>query len=382
MIELTESRIYEFGEFRLDEKSHCLFRCETGELVPLTSKAVELLLFLVKNTGRVLIKDEILEAVWENSFVEEANLSQTIFVLRKTLGENAKKPRFILTIPNRGYQFIAEVREFHAEDKILEESFLSDDSKIQSSRFKIQDSNPKSKIQIPKLIWFAVPMILLIVVGIYWFLTKPKPPPTAINEIKTIAILPFTNIGGKTDEEYLGQGLSEVLISKLSNVKTIIVRPNRAVQKYSDASPDPKKIGNELDVEAILVGRVQKIDENIRVTVQLVRTSDGATLWAETFDDKFTNIFAVQDSISARVTESLAIKLGQDERRQLPKITRQTPKHFNFIYMGFISGTSALPKLCSMPSKNSRRRKSLTRTTRRLMSVWQIPTSCFQITAR
>src|SRR6185369_14662094 len=116
MIELSESRIYEFEDFRLDAKSHRLFRRAGNELVPLTPKAVELLLFFVRNAERVLSKEELLDAVWENSFVEEANLSQTIFVLRKTLGENTKEPRFILTVPNHGYQFIAPIKETNAKD--------------------------------------------------------------------------------------------------------------------------------------------------------------------------------------------------------------------------------------------------------------------------
>jgi TolB-like protein/Flp pilus assembly protein TadD len=144
-----------------------------------------------------------------------------------------------------------------------------------------------------------------------------------VREVRTIAIIPLRNVGGKVDEDYIGQGLSEVLITKLSNIKTIVVRPTSAVMKYAqalpDASPDVRQIGRDLDVEAVLIGRVQKVDENIRVTVQLVRVSDGATLWAETFDDKFTNMFALQDSISEQVATSLAVTLTTGERQQLAK---------------------------------------------------------------
>lgn len=127
MSDLSESKVYEFEEFRLDAKSHRLFRRDSGMLVPLTPKAVELLLALVQSNGRILTKDELLELVWENSFVEESNLSQTIFVLRKVLGENTKEPRFILTVPNRGYQFIAPVKEKNDGDEFDE----SDDEQRQ-----------------------------------------------------------------------------------------------------------------------------------------------------------------------------------------------------------------------------------------------------------
>ncbi|MCY7345265.1 MAG: winged helix-turn-helix domain-containing protein [Pyrinomonadaceae bacterium] len=328
MIDLSESKVYEFDEFRLNAKSHRLFRRESNELVPLTPKAVELLLFLVQNEGRILTKDELLEAVWNNSFVEESNLSQTIFVLRKTLGENTKEPRFILTAPNRGYQFIAAVREIGLENDILEESFLSDIRQPTTEKQKTKDKGQRTNP-----IWLiAAPLVLLLAFGVYWFYPASKP--AALREIKSVAVLPFKNIGGKTDEEYLGNGLSEVLISKLSNIKTIVVRPNSTVMRYADASPDPKKIGSELNVEAVIIGRVQKIDENIRVTVQFVRVSDGATLWAETFDDKFTNIFAVQDSISKQVTESLAIKLTTDEREQIAKRYTTNTEAFQLYLQG------------------------------------------------
>ena len=111
MLEIEESAVYEFAEFRLEAKSRRLYRRDDGQVVPLQPKAAELLLFLVRNSGRLLTKAEILDAVWADNFVEEANLSQTIFVLRKALGENSKEPHFIRTVPGHGYRFIAPVKE-------------------------------------------------------------------------------------------------------------------------------------------------------------------------------------------------------------------------------------------------------------------------------
>ena len=209
MVELSESNVYEFQEFRLDAKSHRLFRRESGELVPLTPKAVELLLFLVRNGGRILSKDELLEAVWENSFVEEANLSQTIFVLRKTLGENTKKPRFILTAPNRGYQFIAAVKEINSDNTILDESFF-----LNSHLPKIQIQNPKFKIRNLKLVWLVVPFVFLAGFGIYKFYPAAKP--ATVNEIKTIAVLPFEDLSAEQTEKYLGVSLADALANKFA----------------------------------------------------------------------------------------------------------------------------------------------------------------------
>lgn len=111
MQEHSKPVIFEFGEFRLDAKSQRLYRRDSGELIGLTPRAVLLLITLVCSNGRLLTKEELLDRVWAGLVVEEGNLSQTIFVLRKALGENTKEPQFILTVPARGYQFIAPVTE-------------------------------------------------------------------------------------------------------------------------------------------------------------------------------------------------------------------------------------------------------------------------------
>ncbi|HEY0458889.1 MAG TPA: winged helix-turn-helix domain-containing protein [Pyrinomonadaceae bacterium] len=335
MIELTESRIYEFEDFRLDEKSHRLFRRAGGELVPLTPKAVELLLFLVRNARRVLSKEELLNAVWENSFVEEANLSQTIFVLRKTLGENTKAPRFILTVPNRGYQFIAPVTEKSAQDAILEESFLSDASPaaMQDSKFKIQNSNPKSRTRNSKLLWFIAPLALLAAAaGIYWFYAKAKP--ARVSEIRTIAVLPFEDLSAGQTEKYLGIGLADALTNRFGGLKQITVRPTRTVLKYMESREDAAKIGREMQVDAVLDGRIQRAGERIRVSVQMIRSADNATIWTENFDADFTNFFDVQDSISRKVVESLALEIDEKERRKLTERGTQNKQAYQEYLLG------------------------------------------------
>jgi DNA-binding winged helix-turn-helix (wHTH) protein len=152
MQDVADSTIYEFDDFRFVGKTRRLNRKSNGEYVRLQPKAAELLLFLLINDGKLLSKDEILETVWGESFVEESNLSQTIFVLRKALDEPHKTPQFILNVPNRGYQFIAEVKKILTEDTILDVDVLTEKEtfQISDSKFQISNSenqkNQKSKI--------------------------------------------------------------------------------------------------------------------------------------------------------------------------------------------------------------------------------------------
>lgn len=310
MLKAAESIVYEFGEFRFNADNRRLFLLPTGELVPLQPKAAELLLFLLTNRERLLTKNELLDAVWSDNFVEEANLSQTIFVLRKALHETSKEPHFILTVPNQGYQFIAQVKEIHPEDKILEESFLSDThiSKAPGSETRRTTAGG----QRTKLIWLTIPLVLLVALGAYWYYPKAKP--AGLSEIRTIAVLPFEDLSEGQADKYLGASLADALVNKFSGLKEITVRPTRTVLKYAEKREDAQKIGNELQVDAVLDGRIRRVGGRIRVSVQLIRTSDNATIWTGNFDDEFTNFFAVQDSISQKVAQSLALKLDDKER--------------------------------------------------------------------
>jgi TolB-like protein/Flp pilus assembly protein TadD len=136
-------------------------------------------------------------------------------------------------------------------------------------------------------------------------------------EVNSLAVLPF--LGIEASDETLRLGMADALITKLSNLRQIIVRPTSAVLKYADPGHNPVTAGREMGVGAVLEGKIQKSGDRIRVTVQLVRVRDGSTLWADTFDERFTNIFALQDSISEKVASALTLTLTGEEQRQLTK---------------------------------------------------------------
>jgi TolB-like protein/Tfp pilus assembly protein PilF len=256
-------RFYEFGPFCIDAAKRVLLR--GGAIVPLTRKAFDTLLVLVENRGEVLEKEELMKRVWPDSFVEENNLNQSISALRKALGETAAAQNYIATVSKRGYRFIAEVKEYFEEDAPIEPAFEKG---------------------------------------------------AAIN---AIAVLPFKSLSLEKTDEYLGLGMADSLITRLSNIRQIVVRPTSAVLKYTASSQDPISAGRELRVRSVLEGSVRRAAERIRVTVQLVSIPDGASLWAAKFDESFTDIFAVEDSISERVAEALTLKLTSEEKTLLTK---------------------------------------------------------------
>ena len=273
--------IYEFGPFRLCARESVLLRA--GEPVPLTPKAFDTLLLLIENRGHILEKNELMKRLWPSSFVEENNLNQNISVLRKALGEAHGQQRYIETISKRGYRFIAAVRE-------------------------TREANGRRGV--------------------------PFPSAGSQRGMNSISVLPFRPLGSNRSDDYLGLGMADALITKLGNLSQIVVRPTSAVRKYNSVSQTPAAAGKALKVDAILEGTIQKAAGKIRVTVQFVRVEDGATLWAARFDEKFTNIFDVQDSISDKVSELLMLKLSAEDRKRLIKHGTESSEAHNAYLRG------------------------------------------------
>lgn len=278
--ELSQS-MYEFGPFRIDFDRYLLLR--DGKPVALSPKVFETLVFLVEHRGTAVRKDDIMRRVWPDTFVEESNLAQNIFMLRKALGEEKNEHKYIITIPGVGYRFVAPPREL---------------------------VNP------------SAPAV------------APSQADITVDSVRSVAVLPFKNLVRESGDEFLGPGIADALIMRLSSIRHLKVRPTSAVLKFSDSIHDPLLIGQELSVDALLDGVYQRVGEQIRVSVQLVSVTNGLTLWATKFDENFTNIFAIQDSISEQVVRSLSLQLTGDEQKQLAKNYTDNAEAFQLYIKG------------------------------------------------
>jgi DNA-binding winged helix-turn-helix (wHTH) protein/TolB-like protein/Tfp pilus assembly protein PilF len=265
--------IYEFGPFSLIVEERQLL--VDGRQLSLTPKALDILIMLVQNSGRVLEKKEIMDQIWPDTFVEEANLAQYIFTIRKALGENIKGIQYVETIPKRGYRFIASVKKSYR--------------------------------------------------------ALFKPGTYGGHGGSSIAILPFDALHAGSDGEYLGLGLADALITKLSNIKQMVVRPTRAVRKYAATHVDPVAVGKDLEVDLVLTGSIQQNEGRIRVTVQLVSANDSTTFWSDKYDETFEDMFAAQDSISERIIKTFTLKLtAQEEEHVRKNYTNDSEANLNY----------------------------------------------------
>jgi TolB-like protein len=279
-------------------------------------------------------------------------LYKNISMLRKALGESGEQNQYIETIPWRGYRFRASVKEVREEDAdlIVEERSSSQvviDKEINAltAHFVIGPSaiekvpGPVSEVRGKRKPTLAVlaacAALILAATAIYLSLARSdsKGAPTGI-AIRSIAVLPFRSLGPQADDEYLQLGLADTLITRLSNIRQIIVRPTSVVMKYSGQQQDPLVAGRELGVEAVLEGHIQKSGDRVRVTVQLVRVNDGSPVWAGKFEEKLTNIFRVQDSICEPIAEELSLKLTGEERERLTRRDTENPEAYQAYMKG------------------------------------------------
>lgn len=332
-----ERRLYEFGPFLLDPEERLLLR--DGKPVALTPKALETLIVLVKRSGHLVEKDFLLKEVWPGTFVEESNLSQNIFTLRKILGQSKDGQQYIETVPRHGFRFLACVTEARGEGPERRPEALNLEptaaNKNEATKQVLQqniipvsvatDERRSRKSFARQVLVILVAVSLLVGVAFallsLWTARKNSQVVNSLASplaIKSVAVLPFKSLSASSGDDYQGMAMADALITRLSNTGQLVVRHTSAVLKYAD-SQDPLAAGREQGVDAVLDGNIQRDADRVRVTVRLVRVNDGKPLWADRFDEKFTNIFMVQDAISERVAQGMMLKLTGEEKKQLTK---------------------------------------------------------------
>ena len=307
--------LYEFGTFRLDVAERLLSRA--GERVPLPEKAFDTLCVLVRRGNHLVRKDELLNEVWPDAIVEENNLDKNISLLRQVLGERNEKGKFIETVRGHGFRFVPEVRQIEEDekDKLPSKEGVPAEGSVPLTEPKSVSREPETRTLrtrfplVAALILAA--LIVVSVVGIYFWRRS-----AVTTSTRTIAVLPFKSLVAAERDEALELGMADALISKLSEAEEITVRPLSAVRRFDSPDQDSIAAGRQLNVEAVLDGSLQTSGDRIRVTARLVRVSDGKQLWASQLDEKFTDIFRVQDSISERVATALKIRLTNKENRR------------------------------------------------------------------
>ena len=278
-------RHYEFGSFRFDSLKRQLFDAE-GRALDLPARSTEALLLFLQRRGEDVSKEQLMKALWPNTVVEENSLNQAIFALRRALGDDANAPRFIMTLPGRGYRFIAE------------EPALP---QVPAPAAEPVSTRPRYLV-----VGIAAALIAVgVLAAVFW----PRGVSTNAAPV-SVAVLPFTALLSEQSDPALELGMTDTLISQLGTVRGVTVSSLSAVRRAAGADVEATVAGKTLGVDAVLESTILKQGERIRVSSRLIRVRDGQTLWVGKFDESISDIFAVQDSIAERVMRTLAPRLA------------------------------------------------------------------------
>jgi TolB-like protein/DNA-binding winged helix-turn-helix (wHTH) protein len=303
--------VYAFGPFRLDPVRRVLLR--EGMPVNLAPRLFATLLCLVENAGRVVERDELFRTVWGGRLVEEANLKQTIFSLRKTLESADTASRFIVTAPTRGYLFAAPVQ--------FEAIPFAPANEVPEAH-----ASPEKRTRTG-----TIALAVAACAALAWYLF---PSPTFAPPPHSVAVLPFTNLSTDPAQTYFSDGISEELTSALSRIGGLRVAARTSSFALAPKSLTAADIGRKLNVGAILEGSVRRDGAHIRVTAALINTNTGYAYWSRTYDRDAFNMLQIQAEIAEAVTLSLQIILLGGEASKFTIGGTQNPAAFDAYLRG------------------------------------------------
>jgi len=337
-----------FDEFVLDLTRGCLLRFQ--QEIKLRPKSFEVLKFLVENNGRLISKDELITAVWVDTAVTDSSLVQCLKDIRYALRDEGQQ--IIKTVHGRGYIFDREVtddvptsqvttyREETAGVQIIIEEEETNGHVIGPSHWlpaggvkaiaahEVTSSwHLISAIRKPK--WLAISMLSMTVVAasVIYF----SRPAAAID---SVAVMPFVNVSGDPNTEYLSDGISDNIISRLSQLPNLRVIALNSVLRYKGKQTDPQTVGRELGVRAVLMGRLVQLGDDITISIELVDVRDNKRLWGQQYNRKFADISGLQTEVAQAISEKLRQQLSGDEKERLTKRYTQSGEAYQFYLMG------------------------------------------------
>ncbi len=319
---LLINHFYRFGEFTLDADQGVLLR--EGKPLPLTPKVFDTLLILVENSGRLVMKDELMNQLWPDTFVEEANLAFNIQQLRKALGDDARHPNYIETLARRGYRFIMPVetnglsRSIAAGDTDADvdsipisaaETTQSEVVRAQESAGAETPARPAS-LRRPVVVGLVIVVIAALGGWLVWSGRSSRPEPSSTRMM--VAVLPFQNLTGDASQDYFSDGLTEEMITQLGNLDPdhLGVIARTSVMQYKDSREPMDQIGRELQIQYVLEGSVRRESDRVRITAQLIQMKDQSHVWAREYDREVGHLLSLQGEIAREVTDEIHRTLG------------------------------------------------------------------------
>ena len=288
----SAARVYRFDSFVLDQAERILLRGRTPVALP--PKVFDVLSVLIESAGHLVTKATLMEKVWPHTFVEEANVSINIAILRKFLGQSASGQIYIETVRKGGYRFVAKVLEVESESAL---------NILRHEQGSLGTTPCESKLGLSQ-------------------------------SFSSLAVLPFENESGDLDAEYLADGLTESLINSFSHLENFRVLGRNTVFRYKAKAKDPQRVGQELGIRSVVTGRILRLADRVIIRAEVVDVKEGWQIWGEQYHRTMSDLVVVQEEIAKEISTTLRIKLTADEKRRLTKRYTDNSAAYHFYLKG------------------------------------------------
>ena len=331
-------------------------RIQRGEVeVKLEPKTMKVLLCLAENAGKVVSRETLENTVWTNMIVGYDAISATIIKVRKALGDDSRHPQYIETLSKKGYRLIAEVSQnlqaSHQSSTGEEPDRQSSSQTTVTEPYREQDDPFGSTIsatpQSPERNVKAQLISAIIGLGIIllgWQILDTQPelqttesqqtPEATRNELPSVVVLPFKNLSDDPQQEYFSEGITDDIITDLSKIGSLRVVARQSANHFRNSKASHEEVGIDLGVNYIIEGSLQKSGDRIRVNIQLTDVEKGQHLWAERFDRKLDDIFAIQDEITQQIINAMFITLSDQESKSVLYRTTTNFKAYDIFLRG------------------------------------------------
>jgi adenylate cyclase len=339
----SEARSYRFGRFEIDARSACL-RCDSA-LVSLRPQSFDVLAYLVRNRGRLVSKDELIDNVWSNVTVTDNSLVQCIKDIRRVLGDAGQTT--IETVAKRGYVFVPGVVEI---DQTECTPFAAVPTTVDPDSLSRQPERTRAAALAANPRWAAVTVagtiaaVLVIISGLWLAssLTGTRQPTVDASNADTsaparrlsIAVLPFGASDNAASDDYFSNGISEDIASALGRFSDLAVASPKVASRFRGVGASAEDIGRQLKIRYLVEGSIRKSGEKIRIAVRLTDLPRGILLWSNTYDTPAETIFAVQDEITVRIAGALVVKLTNLEERRAANKSTGSMEAYDFVLRG------------------------------------------------
>ena len=292
--------IFRFDRFQADDSAFRL--TADGAVVSIEPKALRLLLYLIENRGRLVRKQELLDAVWADAEVTESALTRSVGLLRKTLDDDSREPRFIETVPTAGYRFIARV-----------ETTPEPAADVRGVEFPkplpVPEVVPRRRrLYLPAVVVLSCLAILM--VAAWRIATRSHAAP-----IHSLAVLPLDNLSGDPSQEYFAEGMTDELITEIARIPNLRVVSRTSVMAQRASGRSLPEIARQLNVDAIVEGSIVRSGDRIRITAQLIDARTDRHLWAQSFEGSAADVLSLQDSVAGQIAMEASLAIAPPSSR-------------------------------------------------------------------